>query len=126
MEQVMVYQYKGSLTLEVETSLEQQMELIRAAEQRSWEAAEEARLEARRIARQNQALRDQLADQRRKKRNAQTQARRLRERLGEVLATIPEPEPEPDTVHGGREGLEAACREVAAFEARRRQERKAA
>jgi hypothetical protein len=118
-----MYQYKGSLTLEVETSLERQMELIRAAEQRSWEAAEEARLEARRIARQNKSLREQLADQRRKKRNAQTQARRLRERLGEVMASIPKPEPEHnDTIHGGREGLEAACREVAAYERRKRHE----
>lgn len=122
----MTYQYGGTLTLDVEDSHERQLELLRLAEQRSWDAAEEARQEARRIARQNVALRDQLADQRRKKRNAQTQARRLRERLAEVRQNIPEPAPDPTTIHGGREGLLAAAAEVARYEARKRQERKAA
>lgn len=121
----MTYQYSGSLTLEVEDSLERQMELLRMAEQRSWDAAEEARREARRIARQNASLRDQLADQRRKKRNAQTLARRLREKLDAAPKPAPAPET-PVTAFGGREGLEAAAREVAEHSRRKRQERRAA
>lgn len=122
----MTYQYGGTLTADVEDSHERQLEFLRMAEQRSWDAAEEARQEARRIARQNAALRDQLADQRRKKRNAQTQTRRLREKLSEALQNIPEPAPIQTTAFGGREGLEAAAREVAEFARRKRQERKAA
>jgi dsDNA-specific endonuclease/ATPase MutS2 len=124
----MAYQYKGALPVEVETSLERELELIREAEQKAWDAAEAARKEAARVARENQALRQQLSDQWRRKRNAQARARRLRDKLAEGRKAQPKPEP-ADTLpssFGGREGLEAACREVARFEARRRQERKAA
>jgi hypothetical protein len=120
----MTYKYSGPLTVDVEDSHERQIELLRMAEQRSWDAAEEARQEARRIARQNEALRNQMAELRRQKKNAQTQARRLRTKI----ATVPKPEPiiSLPTVFGGRQGLLAAAAEVARFEARRRQERKAA
>ena len=120
----MVYQYKGAVTLEVEEGFERQMELLREAEQRSWDAAEKARAEANNLSRENAKLRAQLSDQWRRKRNAQARARRLRA----ALAKAPKPELvlEPLTSYGGREGLEAACREVARYEKRRRMECRAA
>ena len=121
----MAYQYKGAVTVDVEDSHEREMELLRMAEQRSWDAAEEARQEARRIARQNASLREQLAEVRRQKKNAQTKARRLREKLAAVPQAKPEPVAEP-TIYGGPQGLLAAAAEVARFERRKRQERKAA
>jgi hypothetical protein len=116
------YQYKGALTLAAEDSTEREMELLRMAEHRSWDAAEEARQEARRIARQNAALREQLAELRRQKKNAQTKVRRLRVKL----AAKPAPAPEPvrtslPTVFGGREGLLAAAQEVSEYGRRKRQ-----
>lgn len=118
------YQYKGALTVDAEESHERRIQLLEEAEQRAWDAAEAARKEAARVARENAKLRAQLSDQWRRKRNAQARARRLRD----ALAARPKPEPVPvmPTSFGGREGLEAACREVARFEARRRQERRAA
>lgn len=119
-----MYQYRGAVTLEVEEGFERQMKLLREAEERSWDAAEQARAEAERLNRENAKLRAQLSDQWRRKRNAQAKARRLRAALAE--APKPEPTPEPMTTYGGREGLEAAAREVARFEKRRRQEYRAA
>jgi hypothetical protein len=114
------YQYKGALTVDVEESHERRIQLLEEAEQRAWDAAEAAREEAARVARENAKLRAQLSDQWRRKRNAQARARRLRD----ALAARPKPEPKPElpTTFGGREGLEAACREVAAYERRKRHE----
>jgi hypothetical protein len=119
-----MYQYKGALTVDVEDSHEREMEALRVAEQRAWDAAEAARKEAAKVASENAKLRAQLSDQWRRKRNAQAKARRLREQL--KAAPKPDPVPDMSTMFGGREGLEAACQEVARFEARRRQERRAA
>ena len=122
----MTYQYRGSVTVDVEDSHERELGLLRIAEQRSWDAAEEARQEARRIARQNAALREKLAAVRRQKKNAQTNARRLREKLAAAPHAKPEPVAEPITAFGGREGLLAAAAEVSRVARRKRQERKAA
>ena len=123
--ELMSYQYKGAVTIDVEDSHGREMELLRMAEQRSWDAAEEARQEARRIARQNAYLREQLAEARRQKKNAQTKARRLRAKLA-AEPTKPEPVISLPSVFGGREGLLAAAAEVGLVARRKRQERKAA
>ena len=120
----MSYQYKGNVSLKVEDVYERRIQVVEEAEQKAWEAAEAARKEAARVARENAKLRAQLADQWRRKRNAQARARRLRDAL--AATPKPEPKPEPLTTYGGREGLLAACQEVALYEKRRRQERKAA
>lgn len=115
---LVAYQYRGALTVDVEESHGRELELLRMAEQRSWDAAEEARQEARRIARNNEALRNQLSELRRQKKNAQTKVRRLREKL----ASVPKPEPKVEvlTTYGGREGLLAAAKEVSDYGRRKR------
>jgi hypothetical protein len=114
---IVLYQYKGAVTVGRESEFENQVEQLRQDEQRAWDMAQAAEAEVQRVEAENKKLRDTLADLRRHKKNLQKRIRRMH-----AAAAAPKP-PKPKPVltsFGGREGLAAAAKEARDHERRKR------
>jgi uncharacterized protein YlxW (UPF0749 family) len=122
----MVYQYRGLVTKEYEDEYKIRIEFLEASEQRAWEASQAAQQKAAELAAEKKKLQQAVQDTRKAKRNVQARLRRSTKENSSLRVRVEDLTPAGNTSFGGREGLEAACQEVARFEARRRQERRAA